>query len=465
MKTFNPIFLPHTPKNEFNYIGAAERYFEKINGGFAPETKDAYIDYYNNNIFPCISYGKRIDDYTVEYVEDLILKIKEENNYQDSTIRSTIRHLVYDPCKCFFHEFHSDNHEFDLTPNDWHLEENETANESIQLRIKKSLSVKEEKKAFKELFKDPRTEQGEYIALATQLLIALRLNEVCGANYSDIIEMFDYPDCYYIQITKSTEVGKNTLKAGGKTYNAFRRIPLVNVLKDFLLARIEFLESSLSFPYIYGDITYNSAYDLPITCKGKEYGRRCSSQELGEIGRDFLRYKVGMSKEEVAGVEFAYYQDKGSEYDLGEKSPTTYLLRRNLATHLYSLGFTITESQYIMGHKMENTDLRRSDFGDEQFLYELLKKFQYHPLNQIRLDDIEVKGHLELDNTYRSDLILNPGDYTINVKNKELDDTLQIETGKSVKNFEVEEKNRNSVGSKEINIVKEIRKAYKNSLE
>lgn len=86
-------------------------------------------------------------------------------------------------------------------------------------------------------------------------------------------------------------------------------------------------------------------------------------------------------------------------------------------------------------------------------------------MNQIRLDDIEVKGHLELDNTYRSDLILNPGDYTINVKNKELDDTLQIETGKSVKNFEVEEKNRNSVGSKEINIVKEIRKAYKNSLE
>ena len=160
MKTFNPIFLPHTPKNEFNYIGAAERYFEKINGGFAPETKDAYIDYYNNNIFPCISYGKRIDDYTVEYVEDLILKIKEENNYQDSTIRSKNRHLFYYPCKCFFHEFHSDNHEFDLTPNDWHLEENETANESIQLRIKKSLSVKEEKKAFKELFKDPRTELG-----------------------------------------------------------------------------------------------------------------------------------------------------------------------------------------------------------------------------------------------------------------------------------------------------------------
>ena len=88
MKTFNPIFLPHTPKNEFNYIGAAERYFEKINGGFAPETKDAYIDYYNNNIFPCISYGKRIDDYTVEYVEDLILKIKEENKVVQEQAKS-----------------------------------------------------------------------------------------------------------------------------------------------------------------------------------------------------------------------------------------------------------------------------------------------------------------------------------------------------------------------------------------
>lgn len=465
MKTFNPVFPPNTPKNEFNFIGATERYFEQINDGFALETKDAYIDYYNNNIFPCISYGKRIDDYTVEYIEDLILKIKEENNYQDSTIRSTIRHLVYDPCKYYFHEFHSENHEFDLTPNDWHLEENETVNESIQLRITKSLSVKEEKKAFKELFKDPATEQGEYIALAIQLFTALRLNEVCGANYSDIIEMFDYPDCYYIQVTKSTEVGKNTLKAGGKTYNAFRRIPLVTVLKKFLLARIEYLKDNISFPYVYRDITYNSVYDLPIACKGNEYGRRCSSKELGEVGRDFLRYKVGMTKEELAGVEFAYYQDKGSEYDLGEKSPTTYLLRRNLATHLYSLGFGITESQYLMGHKMENTDLKRSDFGDEQFLYELWKKLQYHPLNQIRLEDIEMKDHLEMNNIYYSNLVLNPGTYTINVKNRELNDSLQLETRKAVKNFEIEEKNRISAGSKEINIIKEIRKTYKNSLE
>lgn len=51
-------------------------------------------------------------------------------------------------------------------------------------------------------------------------------------------------------------------------------------------------------------------------------------------------------------------EDKDTEYDLGEKDVTTYLLRRNMATHLYTLGFTVLESQYFMGHKMEGTALK-----------------------------------------------------------------------------------------------------------
>lgn len=462
MKTWNPTFVPKTPHNEYNFVGAVKRYFDDINGGFKPETIDAYYDYYNNNIFPCIEYGKRMDDYSVEYAEDLIIRIKEENEYQDSTIASTIRHLIYDPCKYFFREFHPDNHEFDLTPADWHSKQNEDVNESIQLRIIKSLSVKEEKKAFKELLNDPETDTGEYIALATQLFTATRLNEICGANYGDIIEMFDHPNCYYLQITKSTNIGENTLKAGGKTANAFRRIPLVNVIKEFLLKRIEFLKRKLTFPYTYKDIVYNTVYDLPIACKGNEYGRRCASFDLGNVGRDFLRYKVGMNKEELSGLEFAYYQDRGTEYDLGEKSPTTYLLRRNLATHLYTLGFTITESQYIMGHKMENTDLKRSDFGDEEFLYHLWNKFQNHPLNQLRIETIQMDKHLEIDNSYYTELELKPGSYTITIKNRECDDFFQLDTKKIVDKFEIEEKARKSNASREINIVNQIRSEYKN---
>lgn len=461
MKTLNPVYLPMTPQGAFNFVGAVNRYFNQINGSYTVETIEAYIDYYNKNIFPYIEYGKQVEEYTVEYVEDLISRIQEENEYQYSTIRSTIRHLIYDPCVCFFEEFYPEKSEFKLTPSDWHMKEGEKADESIQLRIIKSLSVKEEKRAFKVLFEDPETDTGEYIALATQLFTALRLNEVCGANYGDIIEMFDHKDCYYIQITKSTNIYENTLKAGGKTYNAYRRIPLVNVLKEFLLKRIDYLANKLTFPYTYDGIVYQTVYELPLACRGKEYGLRCSSHNLGDVGSEFLRKKVGLTKEEAAGVVFAYYQDRGSEYDLGEKSPTTYLLRRNLATHLYTLGFSIVESQYLMGHKMENTDLKRSDFGDEEFLYSLWKKLQLHPLNQIKQKTITVDKHVELHNAYATELLLKPGDYSISLLNKEYGDILQIETRKSVLDFEAEERRKSSTGNKEINIVNEIRKAYK----
>ena len=125
---------------------------------------------------------------------------------------------------------------------------------------------------------------------------------------------------------------------------------------------------------------------------------------------------------------------------------------------------SIVESQYLMGHKMENTDLKRSDFGDEEFLYSLWKKLQLHPLNQIKQKTITVDKHVELHNAYATELLLKPGDYSISLLNKEYGDILQIETRKSVLDFEAEERRKSSTGNKEINIVNEIRKAYKKGL-
>ena len=67
-------------------------------------------------------------------------------------------------------------------------------------------------------------------------------------NYGDILEMINYPNCFYIQITKSVEYRTNTLKSGGKTQNAFRRLPLVSIFKEYLDERIDFLSSNVRFP-------------------------------------------------------------------------------------------------------------------------------------------------------------------------------------------------------------------------
>lgn len=106
---------------------------------------------------------------------------------------------------------------------------------------------------------------------------------------------------------------------------------------------------------------------------------------------------------------------QNSEYDAYEKDPTTYLLRRNFATHLYTLGFPIEWSQYYMGHLIENDILKRSDFNDEGFLYQMALLLEKHPLNQTLNSDDEIA----ID-------VTGPSRYYISVENKELDDPISV---------------------------------------
>ena len=392
MRVFDPKYPKYTPYQKLNFVGAVQRYFEFINQDNKESTNDTYMDFYNNNIFPYVNYGKPVESFDIDYVDDLIRKIQQKNEYRDSTIYSTIRHLMYDPCKFFFNEFYPENNPFEINPTDFRRGGDGSENqESAILSIVKSLTVEEEKKAFQILLADPRTDKGEYLGLAVMFFTACRNNEACGLNYGDILEMINYPNCFYIQITKSVEYRTNTLKSGGKTQNAFRRLPLVSIFKEYLDERIDFLSSNVRFPLEENGNVYKTVYDLPIVCRGNKYGTRCNSDDLTIAGRRFLRDEVGIKKSRIAGIMVSISEDKDTEYDLGEKDVTTYLLRRNMATHLYTLGFTVLESQYFMGHKMEGTALKRSDFGDETFLYEMWEKIQKHPLNRMENNVLNCK--------------------------------------------------------------------------
>ena len=109
MRVFDPKYPKYTPHQNLNFVGAVKRYFDFINQDNKESTNDAYMDFYNNNIFPYVNYGKPVESFDIDYVDDLIKKIQEKNEYRDSTIYSTIRHLMYDPCKCFFNEFYPIN--------------------------------------------------------------------------------------------------------------------------------------------------------------------------------------------------------------------------------------------------------------------------------------------------------------------------------------------------------------------
>lgn len=463
MAIFDPRFAMYTPDAKMNFIGAARKYFDEINKENLDKTNNIYIEYYNNNIFPYINLAKDIESYDLEYVEDLILLIQKKNEYSDSTVRSIIRHLMYDPCKYYFDEHYPGNNIFSVNPSDFKAEEGfEDDEDGAELRIVRSLTISEEKKAFKSLMVDPKNVTGEYLGLLIMFFTASRNNEACGFNYGDLIEMIDHKGCYYLQITKTTTIKSNDLKAGGKTYNAPRRLPLVSVLADYLLKRIDCLETIINFPYESNGVVYKSVYELPIACRGMNFGERANSDNLTVVGRDFLRNEIGMSKSRVAGLQRCILNDRDTEFDLGEKDVTTYLLRRNMATHLYTLGFSILESQYYMGHKMEGTALRRSDFGDEEFLFALWNKIQNHPLNKLAQNKpIDLKNGIVL-NEYHSQLNLSKGNYLIKIVGREQSDSVKIDVLNSTDAaIEIIDGVIFKNPEEEINILKLIKNEYK----
>ena len=463
MRVFDPKYPKYTPYQKLNFVGAVQRYFEFINQDNKESTNDTYMDFYNNNIFPYVNYGKPVESFDIDYVDDLIRKIQQKNEYRDSTIYSTIRHLMYDPCKFFFNEFYPENNPFEINPTDFRRGGDGSENqESAILSIVKSLTV-EEKKAFQILLADPRTDKGEYLGLAVMFFTACRNNEACGLNYGDILEMINYPNCFYIQITKSVEYRTNTLKSGGKTQNAFRRLPLVSIFKEYLDERIDFLSSNVRFPLEENGNVYKTVYDLPIVCRGNKYGTRCNSDDLTIAGRRFLRDEVGIKKSRIAGIMVSISEDKDTEYDLGEKDVTTYLLRRNMATHLYTLGFTVLESQYFMGHKMEGTALKRSDFGDETFLYEMWEKIQKHPLNRMENNVLNCKDTLIIKNESKTKIAIKPsGDeiYLMKIESKEIKDSVLIELTNEFSEIDIFGESRQH-DNEEVNITSLINHGYR----
>lgn len=464
MRVFDPKYPKYTPHQKLNFVGAVQRYFDFINQDNKESTNDAYMDFYNNNIFPYVNYGKPVESFDIDYVDDLIKKIQEKNEYRDSTIYSTIRHLMYDPCKYFFNEFYPENNPFEINPTDFRKGgDGSKSQKSAILSIVKSLTVEEEKKAFQILLANPQTDKGEYLGLAVMFFTACRNNEACGLNYGDILEMINYPNCFYIQITKSVEYRTNTLKSGGKTQNAFRRLPLVSVFKDYLDKRIEFLTSKVQFPLEENGNVYQTVYDLPVACRGEKYGTQCNSDDLTITGRRFLRDEVGIKKSRIAGIMVSISEDKDTEYDLGEKDVTTYLLRRNMATHLYTLGFTVLESQYFMGHKMEGTALKRSDFGDETFLYEMWKKIQGHPLNYTSKVPYDFIENIKIKNEPKILLKIGSkgnGDYILQIDTNEISDKVIIELYGTVTNMNLYERYDIDINREEVNIISIIKKAY-----
>ncbi len=467
-QTFQPKYNPVTPTKEMNYVGAVEVFFDEFTSECSAETKDTYISYYNNRIFPLIKESLAIEEYTPSMIEELIDLIQQTYGHEDSTIKSRTVHLLLAPINSYYRTVGKYKNPFLDSALQF---EKDCGGEDIQsrlLKIKKSFSVNEEIAVAQTLLSDPKTEDGVLVGLAVMFLSGSRNGEACGYDFKDLIEMNDHPGSFCLRMFKTTVKDSNELKAGGKTPNAPRIIPVPTALSDFLLERKLHIESQVVFPYKSGSgQMFETVEDFPIACRRNEYWNRCDVKDLSEAGKNLLREVVKLSSSDLGGINYLIEHEIGTQEDLGEREPTTYLFRRNMATHLYTLGFDQAQIQYYMGHMLEATSLERTDFVDETLLYHMWVLLQRHPINPPKNETIALKGDekITLRNQNSASISLEAPDhsqrYRIGIKGREWNDPISLHFDGDVGyNAEVHISPCDDQLSTEINVTGAIREAF-----
>lgn len=377
------------------FVGVLRRYFvdydqfsnnNGISKNWNDNTKSSFIADYENRLLPALIklFGKEkpMHSYVEEEFEQIIDYLNQQHHYADSTLLH-YRHLLWVVYQIGFkHDLYADNifwdEIIDLSGTD--SEKREAHRSAAMTRIRKSFSIDEEYRLiqwFKSL--DPKTASGEDIGLLLMFFQGLRNNEACGSTFGSIRLLPNHPDAPVLDILQSTMVGSNIVKPGGKTKNAPRTLPLFIPLFLFLMHRRTFLSNLIESGELILPATIKSVDQLPPVCAGQNYTVRASTRDLSIAGRKLFN-DIGIEKSELSLLYQIMFSHEFKESLLDEKEPTTYLFRRNCATHLYQLGFSSDEIQYWLGHDIEDPHISRNSFADEDTLLKLSRMLEYHPL-------------------------------------------------------------------------------------
>lgn len=364
---------------KYTFAGVLVRFYDEIFARCAANTRYAYNSAYNMHILPMLK-DRVMETLTLEDCEAVIEAISQKKDYELATLER-YRYLIRAVVK---HAVQKGICEDVLFGSVFSLNENDNENEKKLVRLKKSLSVEEELLLYEQIMKDP-TQDGGRMGLALMFSLGMRNNEACAMKFSSIREMQHNKGKFCAWVLESTEGRTNNSKAGGKTINAPRKIPVPTALLELLQRRKRHIQSLIDN----GDVVLEQGMTvdgLPITCK-RDYQTNYTSEELTAIGRQVLR-EIRVNEDQLAYIDKDLQDEKlRMEMDVSEKDPTAYLLRRNFATHLYILHLTEPEIQYIMGHNMEDIYANRHDYSSEEQLTLIATKMDKRPLFNDKLSD------------------------------------------------------------------------------
>jgi len=382
----------HTP----TFVGILRKYFFEhdehnnnigISKDWGETTKENYLGQYNSRLIPTIDsiFGKErpMAEFTADDFEKILSELCRKYNYRDST-KQHYRHLMWVVYRAGFEHGHYEDRILWPDVIDLEGDDEDKKNEiraKVMTKIRKSFDIDEEIAIVKWFLQlNPETASGEDIGLLFMFFAGFRGNEACGTDIRSVYVLDKYPEVPVVDMVQSTTIGKNATKAGGKTSNAPRTVPLLLSFFNFLKKRRDYLSRLVEMGTLQLPAGMKNVDDLPYVCKGHNYTTRATTDDLSKAGRSlFLR--IGIEKNVLSVLHQILFSSEFATLQIEEKDPTTYLNRRNFVTHLKSLGFSDEEIQYLVGHEIENPDEDRNAFSDPDALRHLWLRLQMHPVN------------------------------------------------------------------------------------
>lgn len=373
------IYNEKTKNGKLTVWGAYERVILAIQNArkWADSTCRAYDSvfyHYIAEIYNDIEYASLTEE-TAEQIWSSKIDIFEGSDAQDQRARSIFVSFVEQACRAGL----SSMRFRDLAPfvipvdlSQLTVEQLLAVREAAELCKwrPKSLTIEAEIKIYNEWIKRAST-QGECIALLVMLLLGCRTSEAAGLSFGNVRKMAD--DLYSIERREVEEQSSRTVKAGSKTASGYRLLPLLpqfyNLLEERKRMVQEYMEENG-----YTDLDI----EMPLACQGTNLLTRCTAKEMNRVFKDIC-IDVGVEEGFFFEAEAMMAIDKeaGVEY---ENTVVAYILRHQAATELIATDASRAAISVLMGHKIEDPNVKAFDYANADGQRELLHILMQRPL-------------------------------------------------------------------------------------
>lgn len=250
--------------------------------------------------------------------------------------------------------------------------------------LRKSLTAREEYQLYDQV-STAYDESGELMGVLLQWILGTRNNETAAITYRDIKPLEGYTGWYIVIIHATVYSDKRERKAGGKTSNFYREIPIPEHMYQIIKRRRERIEALIAS----GEITFphgkmKSIEDLPVANHGNNWFEFCLPHEINDAVKEVFQ-NIHMDEEFLRNMHDE--MQRISEED----SLTAYVLRRNFVTHITILGLGHIYRRYLTGHDLKDKTLHRSIYSNPSELEKMCFALARRPLvNDIDYNTIHI---------------------------------------------------------------------------